>query len=282
MAVLRSTSTNITYHRATVDGVGIFYREAGPKDAPMIVLLHGFPSSSRMFDSLVPLLAVRYRLIAPDYPGFGQSDAPPPDRYAYSFDHLAETTNALLEQLGVDRYSLYLQDYGGPVGFRIMLAHPDRAQGLVIQNANAYALGLGAKWAGIAEYWADPKAHPEIPVAFTSLAAAEVRHDGGSPVLSATIRRFGRRSTRSYHRKDSRRSRKPCSTTIASTSPPIRRGRRGCAGVSRRRLWSGAAMTAPSSRPGPKLSGPTFPTQKSTSSTLATSRSTRRSTRSPR
>jgi pimeloyl-ACP methyl ester carboxylesterase len=181
MAVLRSTSTNITYHRATVDGVGIFYREAGPKDAPMIVLLHGFPSSSRMFDSLVPLLAVRYRLIAPDYPGFGQSDAPPPDRYAYSFDHLAETTNALLEQLGVDRYSLYLQDYGGPVGFRIMLAHPDRAQGLVIQNANAYALGLGAKWTGIAEYWADPKAHPEIPVAFTSLAAAEIRHDGGSP-----------------------------------------------------------------------------------------------------
>jgi pimeloyl-ACP methyl ester carboxylesterase len=164
-----------------VDGVGVFYREAGPKDAPTIVLLHGFPSSSRMFDTLFPLLAGRYHLIAPDYPGFGQSDAPPPSRYAYTFDHLAETTNALLEQRGINRYSLYLQDYGGPVGFRIMLAHPDRVQALVIQNANAYEQGLGAKWAGIAQYWADPKVHPGVPNAFTSLAAAQVRHDGGSP-----------------------------------------------------------------------------------------------------
>ncbi len=178
---LPSSSATITYHRATVDGVGVFYREAGSKDAPTIVLLHGFPSSSRMFETLFPLLAVRYHLIAPDYPGFGQSDAPPPSRYAYTFDHLAETTNALLEQLGINRYSLYLQDYGGPVGFRIMLAHPDRLQALVIQNANAYEQGLGAKWTGIAQYWADPKTHPEVPVAFTSLAAAQLRHVGGSP-----------------------------------------------------------------------------------------------------
>jgi pimeloyl-ACP methyl ester carboxylesterase len=178
---LPSSSATITYHRASVDGVGVFYREAGPKDAPAIVLLHGFPSSSRMFDTLIPLLAVRYHLIAPDYPGFGQSDAPPPSSYAYTFDHLAKTTNALLEQLGIDRYSFYLQDYGGPVGFRIMLAHPERVRALVIQNANAYQEGLGAKWAGIAQYWADPKAHPEVPVAFTSLAAARLRHDGGSP-----------------------------------------------------------------------------------------------------
>jgi pimeloyl-ACP methyl ester carboxylesterase len=178
---LPSSSATITYHRASVDGVGVFYREAGPKDAPAIVLLHGFPSSSRMFDTLIPLLAVRYHVIAPDYPGFGQSDAPPPSTYAYTFDHLAQTTNALLEQLGIDRYSLYLQDYGGPVGFRIMLAHPERVRALVIQNANAYQEGLGAKWAGIAQYWADPKAHPEVPVAFTSLGAARLRHDGGSP-----------------------------------------------------------------------------------------------------
>lgn len=178
---LPSSSASITYHRASVDGVGVFYREAGPKDAPTIVLLHGFPSSSRMFETLFPLLAVRHHLIAPDYPGFGQSDAPPPSRYAYTFDHLAETTNALLEQLGINRYSFYLQDYGGPVGFRVMLAHPDRVRALVIQNANAYQEGLGAKWTGIAQYWADPEAHPEVPTAFSSLAAARLRHDGGSP-----------------------------------------------------------------------------------------------------
>src|SRR5215471_14061859 len=125
-APLPSTTTTTTYHRLAVDSVGIFYREAGRKDAPTIVLLHGFPSSSREFDTLLPLLATRYHLIAPDFPGFGQSDAPPPSSYIYTFDHLAETTNGLLEQLGIGKYSLFLHDYGGPVGFRIMLAHPER------------------------------------------------------------------------------------------------------------------------------------------------------------
>lgn len=178
---LPSDSSTITYHRATVDGIGIFYREAGPKDAPTIVLLHGFPSSSRQYDTLIPLLAGKYHLIAPDYPGFGQSDAPPPSSYSYTFDHLAETTNALLEQLGIDRYVFYLQDYGGPVGFRIMLRHPERLIALVVQNANAYREGLGAKWAGIAKYWADPQAHAEVVDAFTSLEAARQRHIAGSP-----------------------------------------------------------------------------------------------------
>jgi pimeloyl-ACP methyl ester carboxylesterase len=178
---LPSSSATIVYRRATVDGIGVFYREAGLKDAPVIVLLHGFPSSSRMFESLIPLLATRYRVIAPDYPGFGQSEAPAPAQYSYTFDHLAETISALLDQLGVDRYSLYLQDYGGPVGFRILIAHPERIQALVIQNANAYREGLGAKWKDIAEYWADPAGHPEVPKAFTSLAAARIRHEGGSP-----------------------------------------------------------------------------------------------------
>ena len=180
-SAMPSTSATTTYHRAQVDGVGVFYREAGPKDAPTIVLLHGFPSSSRMFETLIPLLATRYHLIAPDYPGFGQSDALPPSQYTYTFDHLAQTTNALLEQLKISRYSLYLQDYGAPVGYRIMLAHPERVQALVIQNGNAYEEGLGAKWKGIAQYWADPKAHPEVPAVFSSLAAAKVRHAGGSP-----------------------------------------------------------------------------------------------------
>ena len=117
---LESTSATTTYHRMTVDGVGVFYREAGQKNAPAIVLLHGFPSSSREFDTLIPLLATRYHLIAPDFPGFGQSDALPPSSYEYTFDNLARTINRLLEQLKINKYTFYLHDYGGPVGFRII------------------------------------------------------------------------------------------------------------------------------------------------------------------
>ncbi len=179
-ASLESTSATTTYHRMTVDGVGAFYREAGPKDAPALVLLHGFPSSSREFDTVIPLLATHYHLIAPDFPGFGQSDAPPPSSYAYTFDHLAKTIDDLLEQLKIDKYSFYLHDYGGPVGSRIFLVHPERARALIIQNANAYKEGLGAKWIDIAQYWADPKAHPEVFDAFIALAATEQRHTLGA------------------------------------------------------------------------------------------------------
>ena len=112
-ASLEIDMATTTYHRVTVDGVGVFYREAGPKDAPAIVLLHGFPSSSREFDTLIPLLATRYHLIAPDFPGFGQSDAPPPSSYLYTFDNLAKTINALLEQLKINTYTFFLHDYGG-------------------------------------------------------------------------------------------------------------------------------------------------------------------------
>jgi pimeloyl-ACP methyl ester carboxylesterase len=177
---MESTSATTSYHRVTVDGVGIFYREAGPKNAPTIVLLHGFPSSSREFDSLIPLLATRYHVVAPDFPGFGQSDAPPPSSYAYSFDHLAETTNSFLEELKIEKCIFFLHDYGGPVGFRIMLAHPECVQALIIQNANVYQEGLGAKWAGIARYWSDPKGHPEVFDAFVSFAATEQRHTLGT------------------------------------------------------------------------------------------------------
>src|SRR6202790_4839048 len=134
--LLESTSATTTYRRMKVYGVGIFYREAGPTDAPTIVLLHGFPSSSREFDTLIPLLATRYHLVAPDFPGFGQSDAPPSSSYAYTFDNLAKTTNALLEQLKINKYSFYLHDYGGPIGLRITSAQPERLQALIIQNAN--------------------------------------------------------------------------------------------------------------------------------------------------
>jgi pimeloyl-ACP methyl ester carboxylesterase len=179
-ATLESTSVTTAYHRAIVDGVSLFYREAGPKNAPTIVLLHGFPSSSREFDTLIPLLAARYHLVAPDFPGFGQSDAPPPSAYTYSFDHLAQTTDRLLAQLNIDRCVFFLHDYGGPVGFRIMLMRPERVQALIVQNANAYTEGLGPKWTGIAKYWSDRSAHPEVFDTFVSSQATEQRHTLGT------------------------------------------------------------------------------------------------------
>ena len=133
----------VTYATATVDGRTVFYREAGRRGAPAIVLLHGFPSSSHMYRGLIPLLADRFHVIAPDYVGFGYSDAPAPSEFAYTFDNLAKVTQGLIDQLGLGRYVLYMQDYGGPVGLRLATAHPERVAGLVVQNANAYLEGVG-------------------------------------------------------------------------------------------------------------------------------------------
>ena len=232
-----STSATTTYHRVTVDGVGVFYREAGPKEAPTIVLLHGFPSSSREFDTLIPLLASRYHVVAPDFPGFGQSDAPLPSSYAYTFDHLAETTNELLDQLKINKCVFFLHDYGGPVGFRIMFAHPERVRALIIQNANVYKEGLGPKWAGIAQYWADPKAHPEVFDTFVSFAATEQRHTLGT---SHPERYNPDTWTDEYTHLS-----KPGQREIQADplydyrTNCIWRGRHGCASTSRRLWWYG-------------------------------------------
>ncbi|KAH8649370.1 alpha/beta hydrolase fold protein [Xylariales sp. PMI_506] len=176
------TSATTTYRTVEVHGTKIFYREAGPKDAPTVVLLHGYPSSSRMWVPLIPMLADRYHIIAPDYPGFGHSDCPSPESYAYTFNNLAVTVSALLHHhLGITRYTLFMQDYGGPVGFRIALQHPERVRALIVQNANAYREGLGPKWARIADFWTDPAANTEQVDIFTSLKGAKQRHLGMTP-----------------------------------------------------------------------------------------------------
>ena len=177
-----STAAMTTYHTAEIDGLHIFYREAGPKDAPTLLLLHGFPSSSRMFETLIPLLADRYHVVAPDYPGFGLSDAPSPTRYAYTFDHIANTVDHLVEQLGLTSYTLYLQDYGGPVGMRLAIAHPERVHAMIIQNAVSSEDGLGPAWDSRRKFWQNRAGYEGVVMsAFLSLATTKARHVGSSP-----------------------------------------------------------------------------------------------------
>jgi pimeloyl-ACP methyl ester carboxylesterase len=172
----------IFYRTVKVDGLSIFYREAGPKDAPTILLLHGLPSSSRMFQPLLTRLADNYHLVAPDYPGFGHSDWPDPQQFAYTFDHIASVMNAFTQTLGLSHYTLYMQDYGGPVGFRMVLAHPERVNALIVQDAVAHNEGLGANWATRRAFWADrPTYEDALRKNLLSLATTKTRHVGDDP-----------------------------------------------------------------------------------------------------
>lgn len=143
----------VHYRTATVEGVEIFYREAGPKNAPTLLLLHGFPTSSHMFRELIPKLADRYHVIAPDYPGYGYSAMPSRETFAYTFDHYAALVEQLTAQLGLKRYGLYVMDYGAPVGFRLAAKHPERVTALIVQNGNAYEEGLEKFWDPIRALW---------------------------------------------------------------------------------------------------------------------------------
>jgi pimeloyl-ACP methyl ester carboxylesterase len=147
--------TAIHYRTADVDGFKVFYREAGPAEAPTILLLHGFPSSSHMFRDLIPLLADRFRLVAPDLPGFGRSDMPARETFAYTFDHVAEVIDRFTETIGLTRFAIYVFDYGAPTGFRIAAKHPDRIAAIISQNGNAYEEGLSEGWNPIRAYWQD-------------------------------------------------------------------------------------------------------------------------------
>ncbi len=172
----------IFYRTIKIDGLSIFYREAGPKDAPVIVLLHGLPSSSRMFQPLLTRLADSYHVVAPDYPGFGHSDWPDPKQFAYTFDHIAAVMGDFTQALGLSRYTLYMQDYGGPVGFRMTLAHPERMEALIVQDAVAHNEGLGANWTTRRAFWADrAKYEDALRQNLLSMAATRTRHVGDDP-----------------------------------------------------------------------------------------------------
>ncbi|HEV2098303.1 MAG TPA: alpha/beta fold hydrolase, partial [Stellaceae bacterium] len=146
----------ITYRAVDVDGVDIFYREAGPTDAPSLLLLHGFPSACHMFRDLIPRLADRYHLVAPDLPGFGQSAMPSRSEFKYTFANLAHVIDRFTEIVGLTRFAIYIFDYGAPVGLRIALKHPQRISAIVSQNGNAYEEGLSDGWNPIKDYWREP------------------------------------------------------------------------------------------------------------------------------
>jgi pimeloyl-ACP methyl ester carboxylesterase len=151
-----SKENPVRYNTVRVDELDIFYRQAGPQDAPVILLLHGFPTSSNMFRNLIPRLSATFHVVAPDFPGFGQSSMPSHNDFDYSFENLANAVEGLVEQLGLAKYSIYVMDYGAPVGYRLALRHPERVQALIVQNGNAYDEGLLEFWNPIKKYWNDP------------------------------------------------------------------------------------------------------------------------------
>jgi pimeloyl-ACP methyl ester carboxylesterase len=174
--VLESRNGSVTHHRTvTIDGVGIFYREAGVAEVPVVLLLHGLPTSSHMFRNLIPALADRYHVIAPDYPGYGQSDMPDRATFDYTFDHFAELVDRLLDRLNVTRFAMYVMDYGAPVAWRLPLKHPERVTGLIVQNGNAYEEGLKEFWDPIKAYWADgSRAHRQALQVLVALGDDQV------------------------------------------------------------------------------------------------------------
>ena len=172
----------IYYRTVQVDGLSIFYREAGREDAPTILLLHGLPSSSRMFQPLLTRLSDSFHLVAPDYPGYGHSEWPDPQQFAYTFDHIAAVMGDFTQAIGLTQYTLYMQDYGGPVGFRMALAHPERVQALMVQDAVAHNEGLGANWATRRAFWADRvKYEDALRTNLLSMATTKTRHVGDDP-----------------------------------------------------------------------------------------------------
>ena len=162
------TQFPVHYHTARVNGLDVFYREAGPPHAPVLLLLHGFPTSSNMFRNLIPRLSGSFHVVAPDFPGFGQSSMPDRERFAYTFENITNVVDTLVGQLRLGRFSIYVMDYGAPVGYRLALRRPDQIEALIVQNGNAYEEGLREFWDPIKKYWADPR--PENRTALHVLA----------------------------------------------------------------------------------------------------------------
>jgi len=270
------------YRTIQIDGLSIFYREAGPKDAPTLLLLHGLPSSSRMFEPLFARLSDRYHLVSPDYPGFGHSAWPDPKQFTYTFDHYAAIMNHFTEALGLSRYTLYMQDYGGPVGFRMALAHPARIEALIVQDAVGHNEGLGANWNSRRAFWADRVANETtLRTNLLSLPTTRTRHVGNDPNLERYdpdlwIDEFP------FSTSLARQTFKAISsTTIAPMLTPTPSGRPGCARSNPDFLSSGANTTCRSISANRNATARTFQTLKFTFSTRVISHWIRLPMRSP-
>jgi pimeloyl-ACP methyl ester carboxylesterase len=176
----------VTYRKVNIDGTKVFYREAGPKDAPTLLLLHGFPTAGHMFRDLIPHLGDRFHLVAPDLPGFGQSDMPARNAFTYTFENLANVIDRFTEQIGLDRFAMYVFDYGAPVGFRLAVRHPDRISEIISQNGNAYEEGLSDGWNPIRAYWQEPSpANREALRKFLAPETTFWQYTQGVPDVSA-------------------------------------------------------------------------------------------------
>jgi pimeloyl-ACP methyl ester carboxylesterase len=263
-----------TYYRTiAIDGLSIFYREAGPKDGPTILLLHGLPSSSRMFEPLFDRLADRYHLVAPDYPGFGHSDWPNPKEFAYTFDRYAEIMTRFTEALAIPRYTLYMQDYGGPVGFRMALTHPERVQALIVQDAVAHNEGLeriGKPDERFGQTERPTRARsaptssrfpPRVPATWVTIPMSSVIIPTCGPTSSP--------SSTSLVRSTFKRS---CFTTTARMSNRTRNGRHGCGSTNHGFWCSGASTIFRSIHPNRKLIAAMYLTPRCTCWTPVTSR----------
>jgi pimeloyl-ACP methyl ester carboxylesterase len=179
---LSSNTFNTLYKTVEINGIDIFYREAGPKDALPILLLHGFPTSSHMFRNLIPALSERFHLLAPDYPGFGYSDMPPRDQFAYTFDNYANLFDQFLDRMGVKNFALYVFDYGSPVGFRLFDKYPDRVAAIISQNGNAYLEGIAGFWEPVKAYWKSGAGKEREAIRwFTSIKATKWQYENGVP-----------------------------------------------------------------------------------------------------
>jgi pimeloyl-ACP methyl ester carboxylesterase len=178
--------STVTYRKVDVDGIGVFYRDAGPKDAPTILLLHGFPTAGHMFRDLIPQLADRFRLVAPDLPGFGKSDMPAPGTFTYTFENIANVIDRFTEIIGLPRFAMYVFDYGAPVGFRLAVRHPDRINAIISQNGNAYEEGLSDGWTPIRAYWQEPSlANREALRSFLAPDTTRWQYTHGVPDVTA-------------------------------------------------------------------------------------------------
>ena len=178
--------STVTYRKVDVDGIKLFYREAGPKEAQTILLLHGFPTAGHMFRDLIPQLADRFHLVAPDLPAFGQSDMPKRGTFAYTFDNIANVIDRFTEMIGLSRFAMYVFDYGAPVGFRLAVRHPDRITAIISQNGNAYEEGLSDGWNPIRAYWQDPSpANREALRSFLAPDTTRWQYTHGVPDVTA-------------------------------------------------------------------------------------------------